>query len=76
MRYLHERVRRHYDIALFLRCCPQCLGDLELRSDASGRYYTCLQCSARADPPDYLGRLTGLAAGNRASLHGLPHVSR
>ena len=61
MRYFPKRARQNLDLALMLRCCPHCLGDLEFRSDFSGEYYTCLQCNERADPQDRVVRLATLA---------------
>jgi hypothetical protein len=55
MRYFPPRARQDLDLALMLRCCPHCMGDLEFRSDFTGEYYTCLQCSKRADPPAGVG---------------------
>jgi hypothetical protein len=69
-------MRRSHDIALFLRCCPHCLGDLELRSDSAGRYYTCLQCSTRAELPDYSERVSSLTLGRRPGFYGLGEPSR
>ena len=50
MRHFPPRARQNLDLALMLRCCPHCMGDLEFRSDFTGEYYTCLQCSKRTDP--------------------------
>jgi hypothetical protein len=61
-------VRRNLDIALFLRCCPHCLGDLEYRSDVSGEYYTCLQCNERADAAARLGQLARIASRERTRV--------
>ncbi len=65
MRYFPSRARQDLDLALMLRCCPHCMGDLEFRSDFTGEYYTCLQCSKRADPSASVGRLAILASHNR-----------
>ena len=65
MRYFPLRERQNFDLALMLRCCPHCMGDLEFRSDFTGQYYTCLQCSKRADPPASAGHLAALAPHNR-----------
>ena len=68
MRYFPPRARQNLDLALMLRCCPHCMGDLEFRSDFTGEYYTCLQCSKRADPPASVGLLAALAPHSRTSL--------
>ena len=68
MRYFPPRARQNLDLALMLRCCPHCMGDLEFRSDFTGEYYTCLQCSKRADPPTSVSRLAALAPDNRPPL--------
>lgn len=69
MRYFSPpRARRNLDLALMLRCCPLCMGDLEFRSDFTGEYYTCLQCSKRADPPASVGRLAIPAPHHRTPL--------
>ena len=65
MRYFPPRARRNLDLALMLKCCPHCMGDLEFRSDFTGEYYTCLQCSKRADPPASVGHLAILAPPKR-----------
>ncbi len=68
MRYFPPRARQNLDLALMLRCCPHCMGDLEFRSDFTGEYYTCLQCSKRADPPASVGHLAVLAPHSRTSF--------
>ena len=68
MRYFPPRARQTLDLALMLRCCPHCVGDLEFRSDFTGEYYTCLQCSKRADPPAGAGRLAALVPDSRSPL--------
>jgi len=60
MRYFTQRARKKVDLALLLKCCPHCLGDLEFRSDFSGEFYMCLQCNARAEPASKAGRLAGI----------------
>jgi hypothetical protein len=65
MRYFPPRARQNLDLALMLRCCPHCMGDLEFRSDFTGEYYTCLQCSKRADPPASFSRLAALVPDSR-----------
>ncbi len=62
MRYFPPRARQNLDLALMLRCCPHCMGDLEFRADFTGEYYTCLQCSKRADPAAGVGRLAAPAS--------------
>ncbi|HUF52941.1 MAG TPA: hypothetical protein VMR52_04100 [Dehalococcoidia bacterium] len=53
--------RARMDIALMLRCCSHCLGDLEFRSELSGDYYVCLQCNQRAETSQSkIGRLARL----------------
>ena len=66
MRYFPSRARQNLDLALMLRCCPHCMGDLEFRSDFTGEYYTCLQCSKRADPPSSVSRLAAFVPESRA----------
>ncbi len=56
------------NLALTLRCCPHCMGDLEFRSDFSGEYYTCLQCSERAEPAAAAGHPAGRGAQGRARI--------
>jgi hypothetical protein len=68
MRYFPSRARQNLDLALMLRCCPHCMGDLEFRSDFTGEYYTCLQCSKRADPPSSGARLAAFVPDNRPPL--------
>jgi hypothetical protein len=68
MRYFPSRARQNLDLALMLRCCPHCMGDLEFRSDFTGEYYTCLQCSKRADPPSSGAHLAALVPDNRPPL--------
>lgn len=68
MRYLPQRARKAIDLALLLKCCSHCLGDLEFRSDFSGEFYTCLQCNARAEPANKIGRLTRWASDDRTGL--------
>ena len=68
MRYVPPRERQNLDLALMLRCCPHCMGDLEFRSDFTGEYYTCLQCSKRADPPASAGHMAILAPHDRTHL--------
>jgi len=68
MRYFPSRARQDLDLALMLRCCPHCMGDLEFRSDFTGEYYTCLQCSKRAETPASDGHLAILAPHNRTRL--------
>ena len=68
MRYFPSRARQDLDLALMLRCCPHCMGDLEFRSDFTGDYYTCLQCSKRADPPAGVGQLSIPGPHNRTRL--------
>ncbi len=65
MRYVPQRARRSLDLATLLKVCPQCLGDLVFRSDFSGDYYRCLQCNARTEPTNRIGRLADLP-GERA----------
>jgi len=70
MRYFPGRARKNVDIATLLRVCPQCLGDLEHRTDFSGEHFRCLQCNARTEPRSSIGRLptvTSDARGTRAS---------
>ncbi len=57
MRYYPQRARRKMDIALLLKVCPDCLGDLVFESDFSGERYRCLQCNSRTVPRDKVGRL-------------------
>ena len=66
MRYFPPRARRNLDLALMLKCCPHCMGDLEFRSDFTGEYYTCLQCSKRAEQPASVGQQ--LAPHSRTSV--------
>ncbi len=68
MRYFPSRARQDLDLALMLRCCPHCMGDLEFRSDFTGEYYTCLQCSKRADSPASAGHLATLVSHGRSRL--------
>jgi hypothetical protein len=68
MRYFPSRARQNLDLALMLRCCPHCMGDLEFRSDFTGEYYTCLQCSKRADPPAGAGRPSFADSRSRTRL--------
>ena len=68
MRYFPPRARPNLDLALMLRCCPHCMGDLEFRSDFTGDYYTCLQCSKRADPSAGVGHLAILGPHSRTRL--------
>lgn len=68
MRYFPSRARQNLDLALMLRCCPHCMGDLEFRSDFTGEYYTCLQCSKRADPPASFARLAAIVPESRPPL--------
>ncbi|MCH7483916.1 MAG: hypothetical protein IIA90_02065 [Chloroflexi bacterium] len=68
MRYFPPRARQDLDLALVLRCCPHCMGDLEFRSDFTGEYYTCLQCSKRADSPAGVGPPAIPGPHNRARL--------
>ena len=68
MRYFPPRARQNLDLALMLRCCPHCMGDLEFRSDFTGEYYTCLQCSKRADPPAGFARLAAIVPESRPPL--------
>lgn len=35
---------------LVLKGCTRCKGDLVLRSDPFGDYYSCLQCGAEVEP--------------------------
>lgn len=60
MRYFPQLARRKLDISLLLKVCPQCLGDLEFRSDFAGDYYRCLQCNERMEPRSEIGRLAML----------------
>ncbi|HVP05672.1 MAG TPA: hypothetical protein VMT90_08360 [Dehalococcoidia bacterium] len=50
MRYFPKRARTKQDIALLLKVCPNCLGDLVTRLDVSGVYYLCMQCSEAVHP--------------------------
>ncbi len=68
MRYFPPRARQNLDLALMLRCCPHCMGDLEFRSDFTGEYYTCLQCSKRAEPTAGVGHLAVPASPLRTRL--------
>ena len=68
MSYFPQRTRKKLDLALLLKVCPQCLGDLVFRSDFSGEYYRCLQCNARTEPSSRIGRLADLPAA--AAFHG------
>jgi hypothetical protein len=61
MRYFPQRARRKLDIALLLKVCPTCLGDLAFHADFSGEYYRCLQCSERTEPRSEIGRLADLS---------------
>jgi hypothetical protein len=60
MRYFPQRARRKMDIALLLKVCPTCLGDLVFHADFSGDYYRCLQCNERTEPRSNIGRLPAL----------------
>lgn len=60
MSYLPQRPRKKLDIALLLKVCPLCLGDLVFASDFSGEYYRCLQCNQRTEPRSGIGRLPEL----------------
>lgn len=62
MRYFPRRMRQNLDLALLLRCCPECCGDLEFQSDISGEYYACLQCKERAGAANTIGRLASLTS--------------
>ena len=33
----------------WLRACPKCAGDLQLKSDISGAYIECVQCGSELD---------------------------
>ncbi len=68
MSYFPQRARKKLDLALLLKVCPQCLGDLVFRSDFSGEYYRCLQCNARTEPGNRIGHLKDLPA--EAAFHG------
>ncbi len=68
MRDFPPRARQDLDLALMLRCCPHCMGDLEFRSDFTGEYYTCLQCSKRAEQPGNVGNMALLAPHKGAGL--------
>lgn len=57
MRYFPGRARRKVDIALLLKVCPECLGDLVFESDFSGEFYRCLQCNTRMEPKNHIGRI-------------------
>ena len=61
MRYFPQRARKKLDLALLLKVCPQCLGDLVFRSDFAGDYYRCLQCNEQTEPLNRIGRLPELA---------------
>lgn len=61
MRYYPQRARRKLDIALLLKVCPDCLGDLVFESDFSGEHYRCLQCNSRTEPRNKLGRLPDMS---------------
>ena len=37
-------------LAVALKTCPRCLGDLVLQQDIRGGYYVCLQCGAEIEP--------------------------
>ena len=50
MRYPSERAQRKPDLAILLKVCPHCLGDLVAVSDFSGDYYSCLQCDKQVSP--------------------------
>lgn len=64
MRYLPQRARKTLDLATLLKVCPQCLGDLVERSDFSGDYYYCLQCSLPTGPRSRIGRLPEIQAAD------------
>ncbi len=63
MAYYPQRARKKLDLALLLKVCPNCLGDLVIGSDFSGEYYRCLQCNTRTEPGNRIGRLPDLPAG-------------
>jgi hypothetical protein len=44
------------------------MGDLEFRSDFTGEYYTCLQCSKRAEQAGSVGKMALLAPNNSAGF--------
>lgn len=57
MGYFPQRPRKKLDLALLLKVCPQCLGDLVMRSDFSGEYFRCLQCNERTETLNRPSRL-------------------
>ena len=57
MGYFPQRPRKKLDLALLLKVCPHCLGDLVIRSDFSGEYYRCLQCNERTEALNWPTRL-------------------
>jgi hypothetical protein len=50
VRYPTGRGHRKPDLAILLKVCPHCLGDLVAVSDFSGDYYSCLQCDTQVSP--------------------------
>jgi hypothetical protein len=68
MSYLNERPRKTLDLASLLQICPNCLGDLDDRSDFAGEYYLCLHCGSRSEPRNRLGRLLDLSVARDADF--------